>query len=304
MPEVQLSTMWAQKRARHIRDFFALGEAAGFSAFELGHHVRPHMLDGAEPGRWRVPSVHAPCPNPATLRDLSAEGILPSSLDEEKRWEAVAQILRTVDLAVEWGAGVVVVHLGRVDVDPQIENRLREIYRQGQENSPEYRALWERLVERRANLREPNFQATIKSLQEIVDYASARGIAIGLENRFYYQEIPDYEEMGILLNQYPSSQVGYWHDTGHAEVLENLDFTPHRAWLEAYAQRMVGIHFHDVMGVKDHRVAGEGEIDFSAIARYLPREALRVCEFGHDYTSEEIARGREHLRQAGCLPPG
>lgn len=301
MPEPQLSTMWGQKRAEHIRDFFRLGEEAGFSAFELGHHVRAYMLDGAQPGRFSVPSIHAPCPNPSSLRNLSEEGVLPSALAEEKRSQAVAHIRRSIDLAQEWGAQVVVVHLGRVDLAPQIEVGLRDLHRQGQNESPEYKAQWQRLVELRAQQWEANFASAARSLAEIAEYASAKGIAIGLENRFYYQEIPGFEEMALLLDEYPATQVGYWHDTGHAQVLENLGFNSHRDWLQAYAPRVLGVHLHDVQGIKDHRVAGVGQIEFSALAPYFPEQALRVCEFGHDYTATEIAQGREHLRQAGCL---
>ncbi|MBI2845612.1 MAG: sugar phosphate isomerase/epimerase [Chloroflexi bacterium] len=301
MPEPQLSTMWGQKRAEHIRDFFRLGEEAGFSAFELGHHVRAYMLDGAKPGEWRVLSIHAPCPNPSSLRGLSEEGVLPSATDEGKRKMAVAYIRQTIDLAAEWGAKVVVVHLGRVDVEPSIEIGLRDMYRQGQKDSPEYKSQRQRLVNLRSQHREANFSAASRSLAEIAEYASPKGIAIGLENRFYYQEIPSFEEMGMLLGDYPSSLVSYWHDTGHAQVLEHLGFTSHIDCLRAYAPRMLGVHLHDVQGIKDHRVPGAGGIDFPALAPYFPEQALRVCEFGHDYTAEEIAQGREHLRQAGCL---
>lgn len=293
--------MWGQKRAEHIRDFFRLGEEAGFSAFELGHHVRANMLDGAQPGKWSVPSIHAPCPNPSSLRNLTEEGLLPSAIDEEKRKMAVAYIRRTIDLASEWGAKVVVVHLGRVDLEPLIEGTLREMHRQGQKESPEYKAQWQRLVDLRAKQWEANFAAAARSLAEIAEYASPRGIAIGLENRFYYQEIPSFEEMGLLLGEYPISLVGYWHDTGHAQVLEHLGFTPHQDWLGAYSPRMLGVHLHDVHGIKDHRVPGAGGVDFRVVATYFPEQALRVCEFGHDYTALEISQGREHLRQAGCL---
>lgn len=298
---VQLSTMWAQKRARTLVEFFAAGRAAGYEAFELSHQVRPEMLDGAVPGSARVPSVHAPCPNPATLRQLAEQSLLVSSPEEGARRSAVEMVLRSIDLAQAWGARVVVLHAGQVDEAVEAERALRESYRRGEGNTRAYRALRERVVELRAADAPAHLEAVKRSLSEILAYARPRGIRIGLEVRFHYEEIPSFEEMASLLEDHSSQELAYWHDAGHAQVLENLGFTRHLDWLEAYSSRMIGVHFHDVIGIRDHRLPGEGMIDFGRIASYLRAETLKVCEFDWPYSAEEIARGRRVLAENGCL---
>ena len=50
--------------------------------------------------------------------------------------------------------------------------------------------------------------------------------------------------------------VGYWHDVGHAQTLEHLSLCSHEEWLRRFAGQMVGVHLHDVVGVRDHLAAG------------------------------------------------
>ena len=92
--------------------------------------------------------------------------------------------------------------------------------------------------------------------------------------------------------------VGYWHDVGHAEVLENLGFGTHEEWLQRFAQRMVGIHLHDVVGVDDHQAAGLGNVDWELVARYLPAGALLTCEFQNYNSPEQVKTGLDLLRRA------
>jgi sugar phosphate isomerase/epimerase len=154
-------------------------------------------------------------------------------------------------------------------------------------------------MEQRAARCQPNLEAVRRSLEEMAGYAERGEIKIGLENRLYYTEIPSHEEIGAFLALHPN--LFYWHDTGHAQAQANLGFAPHQGWLRAYGERMLGIHFHDIRGLRDHGIPGQGEIDFAGLAPYIPPEALRVCEFDYIYPPEEVVAGREHLVKAGCL---
>ena len=80
-----------------------------------------------------------------------------------------------------------------------------------------------------------------------------------------------------------------------------MGFAPHEDWLKAFGSRMVGVHLHDIVGLRDHRVAGTGEMNWPMIASHLPAQAIRTCEFDWPYSEEEIVAGVEYLRQAGCL---
>ncbi len=292
--EPSLSTMWIQHRFNHLNAFFAAGRAMGFQRFELGHVVRPEMLEGIQRGQYEISSIHAPCPaNPGPWDYLA-------SLDERKRRQAIAQVKNTIALAKELNAPIVILHMGKVVMDPSIESHLRELYNQGKKGSREYHDVKKQLIETRAGMQEQNLAAAIESLVELAECARDAGIKLGLENRYHYYEIPNLEEMRTLL-ELDSETVFYWHDTGHAQHLENLGFTRHEEWLGTFASRMAGVHLHDIVGLKDHQVAGEGEINWPMVASYLPAQAIRTCEFDWPYGEEEIVAGVEFLRKTGCL---
>ena len=293
--EPSLSTMWIQQRFDNLNDFFSAGNAMGFKQFELGHVVRPEMFDGVQPGQQTISSIHAPCPVDPGPWDYLA------SLDEEKRKRAVAQAIDTIALAQKFKAPVVVLHMGKAAVDPSLERRLRDLYNDGQQDTQEYEGAKRRLVEARARVQAQNLAAAARSLEELSQHAQAAGVKLGLENRSYYYEVPDIGEMSTLLTSSDPGTVFYWHDTGHAQNLENLGFTRHEEWLKTFASRMVGVHLHDIAGLRDHRVAGRGEMNWPMIASHLPAQAIRTCEFDWPYSEEEIVAGVEYLRQAGCL---
>ncbi len=293
--EPSLSTMWIQHRFDNLNDFFAAGNALGFEQFELGHVVRPEVFDGVQPGQQKISSIHAPCPaNPGPWDYLA-------SLDEGKRKQAVAQAIDTIALAQKFKAPVVVLHMGKVAIEPSLERRLRDLHNDGQQDTQEYEDAMRRLVEARARGQARSLAAAAMSLREISQYAQTVGIGLGLENRCYYYEIPNLGEMRILLTSSDPATVFYWHDTGHAQNLEKLGFTRHEEWLKAFASRMVGVHLHDIMGLRDHLVAGTGEMNWPMIASHLPVQAIRICEFDWPYSEEEIVAGVEYLRQVGCL---
>lgn len=299
MSEPILSTMWAQNRFTHLRDFFAAAREMGFRRYELNHQVTEAMLEGISPGEYEVASLHAPCPQTIDLVTQSRNDILPSSLDEEKRKEAVSMVRRTVEWAAHLGASSVVLHLGRVNADWKVERKVREAFQQGKKGKPRYRISMERLKEARALVKEVHLEAVTRSLAEIAEYARPHGVKIGLENRCYYLEIPNYEEMATVFNLDPL--LYYWHDTGHAQALENLGFTPQEEWLRTYGARMLGVHLHDIVGLRDHGIPGQGEMEFGAIAPHIPSEALHVFEFDYPYSPEEVVAGWRHLEKTGCL---
>ena len=290
-----LSTMWIQQRFDNLNDFFAAGKALGFKQFELGHVVRPEMLKGVQPGQQTISSIHAPCPVDPGPWDYLA------SIDEGKRKQSVAQAKATIALAQKFKAPVVVLHMGKAAIDPLLERRLRNLYNAGKKNTQEYENAKRRLVEARAKVQAQNLAAAARSLQELSQHAQAAGVKLGLENRSYYYEVPDIGEMSTLLTSSDPTMVFYWHDTGHAQNLENLGFTRHEEWLKAFGSRMVGVHLHDIVGLRDHRVAGTGEMNWPMIASHLPAQAIRTCEFDWPYSEEEIVAGVEYLRQMGCL---
>jgi sugar phosphate isomerase/epimerase len=58
---------------------------------------------------------------------------------------------------------------------------------------------------------------------------------------------------------------------------------------------MLGVHLHDVVGLKDHLAAGLGQVDWDMVARYVPASALRTCEFQSFNSPQEVAAGLKWL---------
>jgi sugar phosphate isomerase/epimerase len=177
---------------------------------------------------------------------------------------------------------------------------LRELYRQGKANTAEYARLKDQFVAARAVQARVNFSAVRQSIIELAEYAGERGIKLGLENRYYYFEIPSPDELCDLL-ELGFNNVGFWYDVGHAEALAQLGFIQHEEWLRRFAPRMIGVHLHDIVGIDDHRVAGTGQVNWEMVARYLPADALRTCEFQNNNSPEQVTAGVEWLIEKGCV---
>ncbi len=292
-----LSTMWAVKRFPNLSPFFEGGDEAGFAAFELNHGVDSSMLKGLK-GR-RIQSVHEPCPADISTSDLKKNDWLISSLDEENRRQGVLAVKRSIEFAFFLGVEKVVVHPGRVDSDYDTEARMRELFGQGKREDPEYLELLGMNSESRARSAEANLRQVEKSLDELGSFAAARGILLGLENRYHFHEIPSPSELGRLLERDATGALGFWYDCGHAEAMDRLGFFDHEDWLSRYSQRIIGAHFHDLIGVEDHRYAGSGDFDWDMLAGRIPEGALRTCEFQNSCSIAELSEGRMFLESLG-----
>ena len=300
--DVALSTMWAIGQFQSLADFFDAGKKLGFTRFELNHAINSVMLEGLSLN-GTITSIHEPCPADLSAAALKERNWLISAPDEENRQQGVAAVRRSIDLAHKLGVHVVIVHPGRVDIDPTLESTLVNLYHAGKSDQPEYAQAKERLVTARAAQAKVNMRSVRRSLIELAEYAARMGVRLGLENRFHYPEIPLPDELDDLLDLGCGEVVGYWHDVGHAQVLQHLGFCTHEEWLRRFAGpqgRVIGVHLHDVVGLTDHLAAGLGQVDWDMAARYLPASALRTCEFQSFNSPQEVAAGVKWLVEKGC----
>jgi sugar phosphate isomerase/epimerase len=199
---------------------------------------------------------------------------------------------------------VVIVHPGQVDVDPALEQTLHELYRQGASGEPRFARARDHLRSARAARAEPAMRSVLRSLAELAECAAGLGVRLGLENRFHYPEIPQPDELEQLLALDRGGVIGYWHDVGHAQVMEHLGFGRHEDWLSRFAGRIVGVHLHDVDGLQDHLAPGRGRMDWGMVARYLPAAALRTCEVQSFNPPEDVAAGLLLLIRKGIMEMG
>ncbi|MFB0537815.1 MAG: hypothetical protein ACETWR_22850 [Anaerolineae bacterium] len=71
--------------------------------------------------------------------------------------------------------------------------------------------------------------------------------------------------------------------------------------MRRFAGRMVGIHLHDIVSLRDHLAPGLGQVDWDMVARYLPAEAVPTCEYRSHNLPQELAAGLRLLAEKGCV---
>jgi len=303
---IGLSTVWTSRNARSGDDLLGPILDLGFKRVELEYRITEQLYQEILPrirgNAIEVLSIHNYFPVPAILTPEGASGdcFSLSSLDREEREKGVSYTSRTIERAHELEARAVVLHLGRVETDLP-RNGLQQLYREGAWEA-EGAELLQREQETRGQKRGPHLDALLFSLERIVKRAEQLRVTLGIENRYYLQEMPDKEEIGIILNQFRGGPIGYWHDTGHAAVFETLGILKHEELLQTYAPSMVGIHLHDARGLDDHKPPGQGEIAFEMVKKYIPEGAIKIMEIHPAASGDEILEGLAFLKEKGIGP--
>ncbi|RLA86101.1 MAG: hypothetical protein DRG31_01175 [Deltaproteobacteria bacterium] len=294
-----MSTAWAMKNgAKAAGDLLGPLEKIGLEALELDFRVTGRILKELMPKLKAknpcVLSLHNFCPVPDILPPEKASGdaFNLASDDPEERREAVRWTIRTLEVASELEAQVVVLHLGFI---PQMKPIPHDLYRKGELTED---ALADFLKER-SRKAQRYLDCLLRSLEPVLKRAEALGVRVGIENRYYLHEFPLADEIGLILGEFRGAPLGYWHDTGHAHVLERLGVIGHRELLERYRADLLGVHLHDARGLDDHKPPGKGEVDFQMVRELLPQRAIRILEIHPPATEGEIREALEFLREKG-----
>ncbi|HPX95417.1 MAG TPA: HAD-IA family hydrolase [Brevefilum fermentans] len=299
--DAALSTMWGVGQPGSFNQTFIDGRKAGFARFELNHRVTTELIEQFDHDQFYIASVHEPCPTTMSYEDRKQMDITISNLEESKRVQAVDDIKRSIDTAIKLGSRLVVIHPGAITCDRWRDDRLRVLFRQGHRHTSEYQALLADVIAHRETLVHPHLEQALISMQEIVRFSTGSGINLGLENRYRYYDIPLLDEMEQLLAICDANWYGFQYDVGHAHTLDVLGLVPHFEWLERFSSRMVGVHFHDVIGITDHQVPGQGDVDFTAISRYIPDSAQITLEIGPKASLTDLAEGLQRLVNHDCI---
>lgn len=299
--DAALSSMWGVDQPLPINQTFALAKSIGISRFELNHKFTPELFTQFDTDHYYACTLHDPCPAPLSLDELKRQDLLISSTDEALRKAAVDGVKRTIDLAYKMSSRSVVIHPGSVQADAARDRQLRELFKRGLSGTSEYVALREELIAHRAGHAQVHVDQVRKSLEEIINHTRGSKVALGLENRYRYYDIPLPDELQSFLDLCEEDWFGFQFDFGHAQALDRLGLVPMLEWLERFGKRMVGCHLHDVSGLTDHLAPGLGDLDFARIGPYIPENAWRTLEIGPDATLEQIAEGLEILVAAGCI---
>lgn len=251
-----LSTNWCNRRLARGEDIVEEALALGFDALELGFHTTDEQVKGfkARLDEMPVGSVHAFCPVPISAPQGYPELYSLASFDEETRRMARFQIKKNIRFASEMGAGVLVLHLGRVMCSGWI-------------------SAWNE--KRRIKRGRKMLEIAKRELAEITPELEANNVVLGLENLPYREGFPAAWEMAELCGEW----VRPWLDTGHDFVIPASRLQP------------IGFHIHDSIGGDDHLAPGMGMIDFSQFKELAKAAKHLVFEPYADISAEKLSAG-------------
>ncbi len=296
-----LSTCWNSHRHTDGRAMLREIRDLGFEYAELSHGIRISLVEGilqaVDAGEIKISSLHNFCPLPMGVSHASPNLFQFSAEAPRERDMAFKCTLKTLDFAVRVKAPLVVLHMGSVEMKDYTE-KLEELIADGRQGTAKYDAIATEASEKREARKEPWVERAYDTLRKLVPEAEARGIKFGIENREALEEIPFESDFMFFFHEFQSPAVAYWHDTGHAQIKENLGFIQHAMHLESLQGRLAGFHIHDVRTpCRDHCPPGSGMVDFAALKPFVKPEHLKIFELSPVLKVEDVQSGVEHIKR-------
>jgi sugar phosphate isomerase/epimerase len=275
--------------------------ALGFEYAELSHGIRisllPGILESVDAGEIQISSLHNFCPLPIGVNQANPNLFRFSSLDARERENAWRYSLKTLETARRLNAKLVVLHLGCLDMK-DYTGKLIDLVASGQQQTAKYEKLCAEAIDRREVKKEKHLPLANEMLGRLAAQADALGVKLGIENREALEEIPLESDFTLFFREFSSPTIGYWHDTGHAQIKENLGFIHHAMHLGSLAHRLAGFHIHDVQfPARDHCPPGSGMVDFGALKPMVKPEHIKVFELNPGVPVEDLKTGVNHLKR-------
>ncbi|MFH1578292.1 MAG: TIM barrel protein [Candidatus Omnitrophota bacterium] len=296
-----ISTAWNSDLHFDIRGMLSQIQETGFDAIEIGCNFIPERLEElialVNTMKIKVVSMHNFCPLPPEPRPRRyfTDYYRLSSLNEPERSKAVEYTKKTIDTACLVSCRAVVIHAGTVEVRFDQTRELFRLYAEGKCGSKKYLQARNRILASREAAKKRHLQSVARSLEEVLVYANSAGIKIGLETRYYPNEIPNIEETEYFLKLFHNQGLVYWHDVGHAEVNQRFGIASHEEYLQRFSKYMGGIHIHGIKGIDDHLAPFDGDFNLSKITPYLRDDLIRVIETHPPATSQQIKEAIKRL---------
>jgi sugar phosphate isomerase/epimerase len=272
----------------------------GFEYAELSHGTRisllPGILEAVDAGEIKISSVHNFCPLPMGV-NTSAPNLYQFSAERERERDLARRYtIKTLDTAARVKAPLVVLHLGSVDMKDHTD-KLLDLVQRGQKETPKYERLCAEVDKKRESRKGPFFERTKDMLKQLIPEAETRGVVLGAENREALEELPFESDFHFMFRELNSPNLAYWHDTGHAQIKQNLGFIVHQMHLESLRDHLFGFHIHDVQFPgRDHCAPGSGTIDFAALKPMVKPQHIKVFEFSPSLTPEQARSGVDHVK--------
>ena len=278
---------------REIRDL-------GFDYAELSHGIRislmPGIMEAVDAGEIKISSLHNFCPLPMGVNHAAPNIFKFTADNPRERENAFKHTLRTIETAVRLKAPLIVLHMGCIDMKDYTD-KLIDMVGEGKKDTPKYQKLCDEVIMKREEKKDRAMEYAYDMLRRLVEHAEPRGIKLGIENREALEEIFFESDYPLFLREFRSPSIVYWHDTGHAQIKENLGFINHAMHLESMGERLYGFHVHDVQFPgRDHCSPGTGMIDWASLKPFVKPEHLKVFEFSPGMSPEHAKSGAAHIK--------
>ncbi len=270
MPTIAL-TNWALALEDEPLQGLEFAVRHGFRGMEIGtSELSPENMDSA--GRRLIRSL-AEANGVALSIHFLYRDIAPASHDTDRRARHFNELNQTLELALDIGAEVVVMHPGPIDcpgVDPT--------------QAPE-------------SVRQESIKILTEFLADITPKAQTAGVVVTVENMHHVpgQVIQNYEELLGLVEPLNNPALQITLDMGHADRADGITEA-----FEVFSPYLRHIHVHDSNGKRDHLEIGLGDLDFSRWSERLRAYPFTMVLESRNNEDPEgnVLRSRELLSQS------
>ncbi len=297
------STCW--NNSRHTDGEAMIEEIVelGFSNIELSHGMTIAKLPGIQKayqrGLFTCSGVHNYFPSPVEVMIDAPDAYEFTSHRPFDRQRALDMTFRTLDLAAEFKAHYLVLHMGSVPLNPKKWTKaLTATVAEGGQHDADYIKRKLAFIRKREKIAPLYYERAIEALTTIAERAAEVGVKLAVESRSRFEDMPTEREMIELQKHFSGNPwIGYWHDFGHVQLKHNLGLLDHSEWLEKISQHLSGGHVHDVQWpARDHRTPFSGTLDYAALLKFFPAGCPLVWELSPTREAEEIRAALVHWR--------
>ncbi|MGL5019781.1 MAG: sugar phosphate isomerase/epimerase family protein [Luteolibacter sp.] len=294
-PMLAFSTCWNNSRHTDGEPMIEEIVELGFSNIELSHGMTIAKLPGIKKAFDRrlftCSGVHNYFPAPVEVMIDAPDAYEFTSHRSFDRQRAMDMTLRTLEIAAQFEAGYLVLHMGSVPLNPRKGTRpLTETVAAGGQHSADYIKRKLAFVKKREKIGALYFHRAIEALETIAKRAAELGVKLAIESRSRFEDMPTEREMKALQAHFADNPwVGYWHDFGHVQLKHNLGLLDHVEWLESISPHLIGGHVHDVQWpARDHRTPFSGTLDYAELLPFFPKDCPLIWELSPSRESREI----------------